>query len=191
MRRSNVEGKPDEEQIIECVDEFIDTFCQGEEEICERKVTFLLTWLSKKLPKLDVVKDHDYIMQLYDTYKILCARFGRVMNQSGFRLFSGISKAQVDRLVRRQTYESIPRIGEILEFWGEVLKGQSVDALLDDMTQAHKGGMTQMFVAKAVYGLNDNLAPEPSYLVNESVSVEQLPDLSTKNLPLLGDSESE
>ena len=72
-----------------------------------------------------------------------------------------------------------------------MLKGQSVDALLDDMTQAHKGGMTQMFVAKAVYGLNDNLAPEPSYLVNESVSVEQLPDLSTKNLPLLGDSESE
>lgn len=189
MKAGIVEGRPDEDAIVEYVQEFIDEFCGGMEEEAERKVMFLLTWLSKKLPKLDVVKDHDYIMQLYDIYKILCARFGRVMNQSGFRLFTGISKAQVDRLVRRQTYENIPRLGEILEFWGEVLKGQSVDALLDDMTQAHKGGMTQMFVAKAVYGLNDNLSPEPSYLVNESVSIEQLPDLSTKNLPQLGDSE--
>lgn len=189
--KQTVENKPSEDEFADLVNEFIDTYCQGDEENASRKVTFLLTWLSKKLPKLDVVKDHDYIMQLYDIYKILCARFGRVMNQSGFRLFTGISKAQIDRLIRRQTYESIPRINEILEFWGEILKGQSVDALLDDMTQAHKGGMTQMFIAKAVYGLNDNLAPEPSYLVNESVPVEQLPDLSVGNLPRLGRSDKE
>lgn len=186
MKKQDIIGKPDEEDIAGMVTAFIANFCDGSEEKACNKVTFLLTWISNKMPKLDPVKDFDYILELYTIYKNLCARFGRVMNQSGFRLFTGISKTRIDTLAKRRAYENIPRLDEILEFWGDTVRNQSADALLDDMTQAHKGGMTQMFIAKAVYGYNDNLAQEPAYVINEGISVEQLPDLSTQELPKLG-----
>lgn len=186
MKQEVVNGKPDLTAILKYIDAFIDDFCDGSEDKACNKVNFLLTYLSDKIPKLDPAKDHDYIVMLYSVYKNLCARFGRVMNQSGFRLFTGINKSRIDSLVKRQTYESIPRINEILEFWADTLRNQSADALLDDMSQAHKGGVTQMFIAKAVYGYNDNLAQEPAYIANEGISVDQLPDLSGQDLPKLG-----
>lgn len=179
--------KLSEEEIIDLVDGFVSDYCDGSDEVCSHKVPFLLDYISYRLPVLDPIDDHDYIVQLFAIYKHLCARFSYVFSLNGFRLLTGITKNKIAKISALRATRQIPNYNDIMEFWTDTVFNQSGDALVDNMTQAHKGGMTQMFLAKAIYGYNDNLAPEPAYIENEAIDVTALPDLSGQKGRLLQD----
>lgn len=179
--------KLSEDEIADLTTRFVDEYCDGSDEVCSHKVPFLLDYISYRLPILDPVDDFEYITHLFAIYKHLCSRFSYVFSVNGFRLFTGITKNKIAKLSSLRATKQIPNFNEIMEFWTDTVFNQSGDALVDNMTQAHKGGMTQMFLAKAIYGYNDNLAPEPAYIENEATDVTSLPDLSGGKGRLLKD----
>lgn len=142
--------------------------------VIKNQFNAMLFYIRKYIPKInhDNLQLLDYIFNLYIE---LCLKYNRLPTIQGFSILSNISYNTLIRWKNGMLKVSPERIN-LLEKWFNTCKG----FLADDLNNSEKTSVNKIFIAKSIYGINDNVNAITDTHLNE-IQIESLPILSLED----------
>jgi len=142
--------------------------------VINKQFNAMLLYIRKYIPKINY-NDLQLLNDIFNLYVELCVKYNHLPTIQGFCFMSNISQNTIDKWKNGYTKLSIERM-ETIKKWYSICKG----FLIDDLNNSDKASINKIFIAKSVYGLNDNINAIQNNDLNV-IQAETLPTLAISN----------